>query len=446
MNRQQASEKLHSIGQDHLLNHFDQLNDKEKESLLAQIEKLHIPTFREQQQLLTPSPHPPIRLLDPVSDSVHVDDDNREGIGKKAIKEGKVGCLLIAGGQGSRLNFQGPKGCFPISVIKNKSLFQLFAEKILAAGKEAGRPLPLAVMTSPLNHEETVAFFKEHQLFGLDPSQLSFFRQEMLPILDDQENMFLDQPGRIAEGPDGNGSCFKRFFDSGIWDKWYEAGVRLVNTVLVDNPLADPFDAQLIGFHADENADVVLKCTTRRDAEEKVGLIVKHNGHVEVIEYSEIKEADRNLTNDSGDLLYNLANLSLFSFSMDFIKLTAHKEMPLHLAHKAVPSLANPAPQEPNAWKFETFIFDALQYATKIKTLIYSRESCFSPLKNGAGKDSVETVKKDLQRRDREVFEQITGNPATDKPFELSQQFYYPTEELLTSWKGLPFPEQDYIE
>lgn len=446
MNKQQAFEKLHSIGQDHLLNGFDELGENEKESLLTQIHKLHIPTFREQQQLLTPSPHPPIRLLDPVSDSLHVDQDNRENIGQQAIEEGKVGCLLIAGGQGSRLKFHGPKGCFPISVIKEKSLFQLFAEKTVAAGALAERPLPLAVMTSPLNHEETLAFFEMHRYFGLDPKQISFFQQEMLPVLDDNENMFLDKPGRIAQGPDGNGFCLKRFYDSGIWDKWYQEGVRLVNTVLVDNPLADPFDARLIGYHADENADVVLKCTTRRDADEKVGLIVKHNNLVEIVEYTEISEEDRNLKDASGALLFNLANLSLFSFSMDFIKLASHKEMPLHLAHKAVPTLDDPSPQEPNAWKFESFIFDTLRYATKIKTLIYPRESCFSPLKNGAGKDSVETVKADLQRRDREVFEKITGNQASDDPFELSQHFYYPTKELLSQWEGQPFPSQAYIE
>lgn len=446
MNKHQAFEKLHSIGQDHLINGFDDLNEDEKKSLLDQIDTIHIPTLREQQQLLTPSPHPPIRLLDPVSDSMHVDQDSREEIGNQAIKEGKVGCLLIAGGQGSRLQFQGPKGCFPISVIKEKSLFQLFAEKTAAAGVLAERPLPLAIMTSPLNHKETVDFFETHHYFGLETEQVSFFQQEMLPILNDQESMFLDKPGRIAQGPDGNGFCLKRFYDSGIWDKWYQNGIRLVNTVLVDNPLADPFDARLIGYHVDENADVVLKCTTRQDAEEKVGLIVKHNDHVEVVEYTEISEEDRNLKDKSGDLLYNLANLSLFSFSMDFIKLVAHKEIPLHLAHKAVPTLDNPSPQEPNAWKFESFIFDTLRYATKIKTLIYPRESCFSPLKNGAGKDSVGTVKTDLQRRDREVFKAITGNQAPDDPFELSQQFYYPTKQFLSKWQGLPFPNQAYIE
>ncbi len=446
MNKQQAFEKLHLIGQDHLLQHFDEWSEHQQNTMLKQVERLQIPVFREQQQLLTPSPHPPIRLLDPVSNSAFFGMDKRREKGKNAIKQGLVGALLIAGGQGSRLKFNGPKGCYPVSLIKKKSLFQLFAEKTLAAGIEAGRPLPLAVMTSPLNHEETVSFFESYSFFGLEPSQVSFFSQELLPLLDEEGNLVLDPMGRIAEGPDGNGSCLRRFFDSGIWNNWYEAGIRLVNTVLVDNPLADPFDAELVGHHLDENADVAIKCTTRKDAEEKVGLIVKHNGHIEVVEYTEIPEDARNKRDQKGELLYNLANLSLFSFSMDFIKLTAHKDLPLHRTRKEAPTIKDPSPEAPNLWKFETFIFDALRYATTIKTLIYPRNLCFSPLKNGVGQNSLETVQQALLKRDREVFEQVTGSPPPDKPFELSQQFYYPTDEFTAQWENKPFPDLSYIE
>jgi UDP-N-acetylglucosamine/UDP-N-acetylgalactosamine diphosphorylase len=446
VNKQQAFEKLHSIGQSHVLKHYDSLTTEEQQNLLAQIDSIHIPTFRLQQQILTPSPHPEMRFLDPVTDTVYKDHGKWINQGKTQIAKGKVGCLIIAGGQASRLRYDGPKGCFPVSVIKNKPLFQLFAEKTLAAGRQAGTELPLAIMTSPLNHEQTVQCFEHHNYFGLNPSQVSFFSQAMLPLLNHEHNLFLDRPGRIAMGPDGNGSCFRLFFESGIWKKWYDSGVRLLNTVLVDNPLADPFDAELIGFHSDENADVVIKCTTRRDAEEKVGMIVKHADHTEIVEYSEIPEKERLKRDSAGELVYNLANLGLFSFSLDFIKSMAFKELPLHPAHKRVPSLQNPEPESPNAWKLETFIFDVLPYALKVKTFVCPRKICFAPLKNCEGQDSLQMVQEALQKRDRSVFASISETTPPERPFELSQDFYYPTPEFLERWKNRPLPGHDYID
>lgn len=446
MNQQQAFEKLSSIGQAHLLNYLEELTSEGEQHLLEQINQLNIPVFRRQQQLLAPKPRLSLRLLDPVKDCEYIDHGKRIAQGKQAISDGKAGCLLIAGGQGTRLRFNGPKGCFPVSVIQQKTLFQLFAEKTYWAGKEAGRPLPLAIMTSPLNHNETLQYFKNHQFFGLDSSQVYFFSQGMLPLLNSEKNLFLTKPDQIAEGPDGNGSSLRHFFESGIWDQWYSSGVRIVNTVLVDNPLADPFDAELIGFHRDENADVLIKCTTRADAEEHVGLIVKHNDRIEVVEYSEIPENLRTARDESGKLLYNLANLSLFSFSMDFIKNAAHSDLPLHLAHKRVPAMEHPNPENPNAWKFEHFIFDCLVFATKIKTLVYPRSRCFAPLKNAHGKNSLETVQHALQKRDREIFASISGMDPPERAFELSQKFYYPSSELLEHWKNRPLPDQSYID
>ncbi|ADI39130.1 putative UDP-N-acetylglucosamine pyrophosphorylase [Waddlia chondrophila 2032/99] len=446
MDKRHAFEKLHSIGQGHLIQDYDQLSKHQQQGLLEQIERLQIPVFRKQQLLLMPTPHSPIRFLDPVLNSAAYGENSWSEQGKGAIKQGLVGALLIAGGQGSRLRFNGPKGCFPVSVIKKKSLFQLFAEKTLAASIQANRPLPLAIMTSPLNTQATISYFENHRYFGLEASQVSFFAQELLPFLDDQGNLVPDPMGNIAEGPDGNGSCLRNFFDSGIWDIWYGSGVRLVNSVLIDNPLADPFDAELIGYHLDENADVVIKCTTREDPKEKVGLIAKHNDRIEIVEYTEVPEEVRNKKNDQGGLLYNLANLSLFSFSMDFIKSAAHKDLPLHRARKSAPTAKDPSPEKPNIWKFETFIFDTLQYATKIKTLIYPRDSSFSPLKNRNGRDSLETVQQALLQRDRKIFQQITGTKPPDKPFELSQQFYYPTQEFAAQWAGKSFPNAGYIE
>ena len=334
-----------------------------------------------------------------------------------------------AGGQGTRLNFKGPKGLFPISVVKKKTLFQLFAEKTLTASCQAGRPLQLAIMTSPLNDEETRAYFKDNHYFGLKESQVSFFMQRMLPFLNEKGDTFLDSKDRIAEGPDGNGYALKYFFESGIWQSWHSLGIRYVNVIQVDNPLADPFDAELAGYHAAKNSQVTLKATTRRDEKEKVGIIVSQKGKILVKEYSEVPPEEFSKRDK-----YPLANLSLFCFSMDFIQEIKSEQIPMHKAFKSA------------AWKFETYIFDLLTFAKRVEVLVYPREVCFSPLKNAEGNDSVDTVQKALVARDLQVYSRISKTTPAARQVELSQQFYYPTKELLLKWNGVPLPNSPYIE
>ena len=317
--------------------------------------------------------------------------------GRKLIRQGKVGCLIVAGGQGTRLGFNGPKGMFPISVIKHKTLFQLFAEKTLAASEN----LPLAIMTSPLNDKQTRDFFKGHNDFGL--KHISFFTQGMLP--------FENQDGNPIEetGPDGNGRALHHFVNSSIWKQWHDQGVRYLNFVLVDNPLADPFDGELIGFHDRMRSDVVVKCIKRTDPDEKVGIIIEQEGEVHVVEYSELSDDERSLK-------HPLANISLFSFTMDFVKQASEATLPIHRTLKAI------SPGKPKAWKSEYFIFDVLSLAKKVDILLYPREICFAPLKNATGKDSPETVQAALQERDRQHYQQMTGKKPPNQPFELSQE------------------------
>lgn len=352
--------------------------------------------------------------------------------GQKLISEGRMGCLILAGGQGTRLGADRPKGTFPVSVIKNKSLFQIFFEKTKAASKWAGRPLCIAVMTSPLNHEETVAFLKKHHWFGLSESQVFFFSQKMLPFLDVEGNYLLNDEGKKVEGPAGNGEALKDFYQSGIGEKWRQEGIEFLNVIPIDNPLADPFDAELCGFHARCKNEVTIKAVPRRFEEEKVGLIIEKRGKVKVIEYSELSEIQKKSTHP--------ANAGLFCFSMDFISKVLEVELPQHRSHKWVPSLSK------MAWKSETYIFDLLEYADKIGVLLYPRKKAFAPLKESAGEFGLEGVQKALLASDRETYFQISGIMPSEKKFELDQAFYYPTPELLKQWKGKPLPEQTYIE
>lgn len=429
---------------------WKELSSEEQESLSFQLKQIDPVLLQRQKDKLLSHDiivHDPIN---PFLDYAYAGNQDDFKIGKELIQAGKLGCIVLAGGQGSRLGFHHPKGMFPVSVIKHKSLFQLLAEKVVAASKQAGRLLPIAIMTSPQNDIETRNFFKDHDLFGLDPQQISFFMQDLLPLLDATGHLFLDAPDHIAEGPNGNGSCLAQFYKEGIWTQWHDLGVRHVNLVLVDNPLADPFDAELLGFHVRQQSEITLKCTEKRDAEEKVGVLVKQHGHPRVIEYTELSPTEREAMALDGRLKHRCANLSLFCFSMEFIQYVANKgqDLPLHSAWKAAKFVDESGeiiqPGHPNAWKFEMFIFDVLRYAKRIAALLYQRQECFAPLKNKIGLDSVETVQEALQLRDRTILSEIHVQ-APETPFELAADFYYPTPDIISKWQHRQLENGGYI-
>lgn len=418
------------------------LNQEQRSSFNHQLSKIQLNILEKQKRLIQDRVDRTIDVFEPFDHFAYSGNVDHALKGQQLIKQGRLGCLLLAGGQGTRLQYRGPKGTYPISVIKHKSLFQLCAEKVKAASRKAGYPLKLAIMTAPENDKETRNFFQNHACFGLDSSQVSFFIQETLPLLDIRGHLFLQAPDQIAEGSNGNGSSLIRFAQSGILNQWMQQGIEYVHVILIDNPLADPFDEELLGFHYAQKAEVTLKCTEKILPEEKVGLLVKQDEYCRVIEYSEMSTQEKEARRLDGHLKYRCANLSLFCFSLAFIQhiVNTQYSIPLHKAWKAAPYLDEKKlvrlPRQPNSWKFETFIFDWLIYTQKVAALIYPREQCFAPLKNAKGEDSPETVRKALQQADQNIFKSITGLDCSIFPFELSADFYYPTSDLIKKWKG----------
>lgn len=402
--------KLQEINQTHLTDHWEALSPIEQRELKSQIEWLNPALYKQQKALLQQKKaHAPFTPLKDIPRSGNLEDLKT---GFQHLPE--MGTIILAGGQGTRLGFNHPKGMYPISPVKKKSLFQLFAEKRKAASKQIGAALPLAIMTSPQNHEETVKHL------GDEP--ISFFQQGELPLLNQQEDWFLSDPSHIAMGADGNGRVFEHFFHSGLWNQWYENGIRYLNIVLIDNIFADPFDANLLGHLVNTRAEAIIKCTERQGPDEKVGLLVKQEGGIRVIEYSELSEEERCLP-------FPYANLSLFCLTMEAVKKLAHVPFPLHVAIKE------------QTYKFETFIFDFLPYLSHISTLSYPREACFHPLKNKEGPYSPSTVQAHMEKQALEIISSLTGHPVDIHPFELSQEFYYPTPELKERWKGKQIPK-----
>lgn len=346
--------------------------------------------------------------IKPFTDYALYGSKENQKLGQEAIAQGKMGCIILSGGQGTRLGAAVPKGILPVSVIRRKSLLQLFCERTLAASKKANRKLPLAIMTSPLNHKAIQEHVKDYPV--------ALFSQGMHPFQDETGN-WLEQ-----SGPDGNGSFLKAFYESGLFKEWKDAGVEVLNIIQVDNALADPFDAELCGYHINRQAEATLKAIKKLSPSESVGSIVERAGSARVIEYSEFPN----------DPSYDLANITLLCFQMSFLEKIKDFPLPWHKARKQ------------NVWKYEKFIFDLLEFTNRVNVLLYPREICYAPLKNPTQQESVE---KALLERDCMKFFQITGVRAPEgRVFELDPAFYYLTDELALKWSGKSLPEKDYIE
>ncbi|MES2199976.1 MAG: UTP--glucose-1-phosphate uridylyltransferase [Chlamydiota bacterium] len=349
--------------------------------------------------------------------------------GEDLLKEGKVACLLLAGGQGSRLGEGIAKGRVEVSLLQNKSLFQIFFEKTLYAGLQCGRKLPIAIMTSSYNHEETVEFISSHNFFGLSQDQVYFFTQEDLPFCDKEGNWLSKTPDLNAKGPNGNGHALHRMYESGVLDSFSKMGVEHINVIQIDNPLADPFDATFLGFHYRKGSEISIIAVTRESQGEKAGVIASDQGMCRIVEYTETLNRP-----------FSLLNTGLFCFSVDFIKQIAEKnvELPWHAAYKKIAS-------GEFVWKFEYFLFDVFPYAKTISVLVKPRSECFSPLKNAVGDKSLETVRRDLLQKDQARYLALTGKEPSLQEIELSFAFYYPKPEEILHWKEAKWPDKAYI-
>lgn len=448
-----AIKKLDSIHQQHLLNYWSELSLESQKMLDEQIHKLDVKHFLEQRNFLTDEKMERDNLkVEPYMDFQKASQSDIAK-GEEAIKSETVGCIVVAGGQGTRLKFSGPKGMFPVTAIKHKSLFQLLAERVLAAEKKYGVALKLAIMTSPENHVDTVSFFERHHHFGIKRENLYFFTQGTLPLLNQDGNLFLESKDKFAIGPDGNGSCLRHFVENGIWSDWEQLGIKYLNFILIDNPLADPFDAGLIGFHIHQGSDITIKAVARKDPNEKVGVIVKTRKGLCVREYTEFDENEMKAKDANGSLKHTCANISLFCLSMPFVYdagMIYYDQMPFHKALKAVKYLDDSGitkiSEVPFAWKFEKYIFDIIPYAKKAHVMVCDRKECFAPLKNEKGADSIAEVQKALQAYDRSCFEKLTGQKVDEEAiFELDPQFYYPTDMMQAYWHGKTLPHDGLI-
>ena len=369
--------------------------------------------------------------------------------GEAALRAGRVAAFTVAGGQGTRLGYDGPKGTFPVTPLKQKPLFQVFAEKIRAAGRRFGRPLHWFIMTSHQNHAATVAFFEEQGHFGLDPGRVHFFRQGRMPAVDFEGRILLETKGTIALSPDGHGGSLRALERSGALDLMQREGIDTLSYFQVDNPLVRCVDPAFIGWHVRRGSQMSSKMVPKAYPEEKLGHFCTQAGRLVVVEYSDLPMAMQRETTAAGQLRYLAGSIAIHVLDREFIRRVARggegMALPFHRADKKIPSVdatGRPVkPEQANGVKFEMFVFDALPFAQYPLVIETSRADDFSPVKNAEGVDSPLTCREDqlrqfarwLRAQGAAVETDPTGRPVAG--IEISPLFGYDEDSFAEAWK-----------
>ncbi len=323
-------------------------------------------------------------------------------LGRKSMAAGKVAAFVVAGGQGTRLGFEGPKGDFPISPVKNKTLFQIFAETIKAASMRYQATCAWYIMTSSLNYGQTVEIFRSNDYYGLDPQNVSIFQQGTLPNFSFDGKVLLADKGSIACSPDGHGGSLRALHEAGMLKDMKKRGVEFLSYWQVDNPLVNIFDPLFIGLHALDKAEMSSKAVIKAGPREKVGNFCLIDGKVTVIEYSDLPDELAERRQADGSLLFQLGSIGIHIISRTFVeKLNAKGfSLPLHRAVKKIPHVD---PQgnlvESEGIKLESFVFDAIPMASRSIILETLRSEEFAPTKNAAGVDSIDSTRRMMVAR-----------------------------------------------
>jgi len=395
------SPRLEAAGQEHLIRFAERLDPAARARLAEQVESIDLELLLRltsgrglaHADAGEPSPPETVDAADPAAL-----DRRREG--ERLLRHGKVAAFTVAGGQGTRLGWNGPKGTFPATVVTGRPLFRVFAEQILATQDRFGAEVPWYVMTSPANDAETQAFFRDNNRFGLAPGQVCFLVQGTMPSVDLEGRILLEAPDRVALNPDGHGGSLRGLRESGAIEEMKARGIGQISYFQVDNPLVRILDPLFLGFHAaDERSSGEMsgKMVPKRNAAEKVGVFCRRGGRTGVVEYSDLPKSLAEARDADGRLRFRAGNIAVHLLSVEFVdRLTADpltSGLPYHRAVKKVPCLdlatgQRIEPSEPNGVKFETFVFDAMPIARKALVMETSRLEEFAPIKNASGEDS----------------------------------------------------------
>jgi len=467
--KQQLFDRLKTFGQEHLLTFWDTLCESEQEHLAAQINEIDFAQLAElyerrhdSAELLTlaeKADDPPGYKFSTVTDPTPcktvkpISVCDAVAAGTEALRAGKVACVLVAGGQGTRLGFPHPKGMYPIGPVSGATLFQFHFEKVLAISRWYGIRVPYCIMTSPATHAETVNFLQDKNYFGLSPEDVYIFCQGTMPAVSmgqavsmgnnavEGGKVLLDTKGSIALSPDGHGGMLSAMTKGtpSVLTQLRNDGIEYLFYNQVDNPLVRIGSPEFLGYHLLSGSELTSQVIRKRTPADKVGNIVEVEGRLYVIEYSDLPESVGRQTNPDGSLKIWAGSIAVHVFNTELLAHAAQDaaSLPFHYARKKVPfvnlqSGERMIPDTENAVKFERFIFDLLPSAKNAVVVEVDPPNHYAPLKNAPGSpsDSPETVKRDISAMHRAWQEQAGALVEKDVPTEISPLFADSPEAL----------------
>lgn len=398
MNFNEAQEKLKKYDQLQVLKYYDELSDESKNKLLAEIEATdfdvvnHIESGNASTDRGVISPLKSMELSE-----IEAKKDEFKAIGLEAIKRGEVAACLLAGGMGTRLGSDDPKGMYDIGLTRHVYIFQRLIENLMDVVNEAGAYIPLYVMTSDKNHEKTVNFFKEQNYFGYKPEYVDFFMQDMAPASDYEGHVYLEAKDKMSTSPNGNGGWYVSLHKAGLTKKVKEQGVKWINIFAVDNVLQRIADPVFVGAVIDGGFVSGSKVVRKAARDEKVGAICLEDGRPSIVEYYEMTDELMDAKLDNGDPAYNFGVILNYLFSVDELERIRENSLPLHVVEKKIPYLDADGnlvkPTEPNGYKFELLVLDMIHEMKDTLPFEVKREYEFAPIKNPTGVDSVESAR-----------------------------------------------------
>jgi UDP-N-acetylglucosamine/UDP-N-acetylgalactosamine diphosphorylase len=457
----QLREQFTAAGQGHVFAHWEGLDGAGRERLLAEAAEVDLEeTARLFDTLVKGGTEAGVSLegLSPAPYEVHPAHGGDAALwarmkagGEAALRAGKVAAFVVAGGQGTRLGYDGPKGTFEVTPLKSKPLFQVFAEKIRAAEARYACAIPWFIMTSHANHEATVEAFTAADFWGLRREQVHFFTQGRMAAVDAAGRIILEARDAIAMNPDGHGGSLRALVRSGAVETMKAAGIEALSYFQVDNPLVQVIDPTFLGFHFARGSEMSSKMVPKAYPLEKVGHFCTQGGRTVVIEYSDLPAAIQEERDADGALRYLAGSVAIHVLAVDFIAKVgagdADFALPFHLAHKKIACLGADGetvkPESPNGYKFEMFVFDALPFARHPVIIEAVRGDDFSPVKNAEGQDSPQTSRDDQMRQwvrwlraaGEAIATDATGLPAFR--LEVSPLFADCEEAFVSRWQAL---------
>lgn len=404
MGLKETKELLKKYNQEHLLGYYDELNSEEQNELLRQISEID---FSVLELVENKNIKQERGVIAPVSDVCTMEDIEARKeeffqIGVDAVRNCKVGAVLLAGGQGTRLGSDKAKGMYNIGINKPLYIFEMLIKNLMEVVNATGAYVPLFIMTSDKNHEDTVSFFEEKNYFDYDKSFVWFFKQAMAAASDYEGKFYLEDKGRVSMSPNGNGGWFVSLERAGLLDKVKELGIEWLNVFAVDNVLQKMADPYFVGAVIDSKTVCGAKVVSKASPTEKVGALCLEDGKPSIVEYYELTEEMAYARGADGRLLYNYGVILNYLFNVNKLIEITKNELPLHIVEKKIPHIDAEgnyvSPSEPNGYKFETLVLDMVHLMDNCLAYEVERSKEFAPIKNKTGVDSVESARELLMK------------------------------------------------